>query len=248
MSAATIHLAGELLQLDPAGALHWPARRLLAVSDLHFEKGSAAARQGSLVPPWDTRATLDILATLLRRYRPHTVVALGDSFHDIGAASRLLGPDAARLRAMAEATAFVWVLGNHDPLPTGFRGESTLEHRVGPLVFRHQAHPGRVMGELSGHFHPKASVPVRGTVVTRPCFIADARRIILPAIGTYTGGLDVRDPAVRGLFPTGGRAFLLGQDRVFSFAIGGRPAMPPPALTALGGGPDNGGRIRGPKP
>lgn len=248
MSAATVHIAGELLQLDPAGALHWPAQRLLAVSDLHFEKGSAAARQGSLVPPWDTRATLDILATMLRRYRPRCVVALGDTFHDMGGAARLLPADAARLRAMAEAVEFVWVLGNHDPLPQGFRGASAAEHRIGPLVFRHQARPGRVMGELSGHFHPKASVKIRGTIVTRPCFLADTRRVILPAIGAYTGGLDAQDPAVRGFFPTGGRAFLLGQERVFSFALGGRPPMPALALTALGGGPDNAGQMRGPKP
>ena len=36
-----------------------------------------------------------------------------------------------------------------------------------------------------------------------------------------TGGLDVRDPAIRALFPAGGRAFLLGRDRLFSFAVGG---------------------------
>ena len=35
---------------------------LLAVSDLHLEKGSSARRRGKLLPPWDTRATLDRLA------------------------------------------------------------------------------------------------------------------------------------------------------------------------------------------
>jgi DNA ligase-associated metallophosphoesterase len=224
MTTATLHLAGEHLLLDPAGAVFWPARGVLAVADLHLEKGSAAARQGSLLPPWDTRATLDVLAALLRRYRPARVVALGDTFHDTGGAGRLLAGDAARLRTMSEHFDFVWVLGNHDPAPAGFRGESVAAWREGPLVFRHEAVRGRAAGELSGHYHPKASVPVRGTVVTRPCFLADGRRLMLPAMGAFTGGLDVRDPAIRALFPAGGRAFLLGRDRLFSFAVGGARA------------------------
>ena len=215
-----LHLAGERLFLDPSGGLYLPTRRVLVVSDLHFEKGSAAARQGSLLPPWDTRETLDVLGALLRRYAPAVVVALGDTFHDDGGVGRLLREDAVRLKIMSEKADFVWVLGNHDKLPNGLRGDSVAEWRAGPLVFRHEATAGRVMGEVSGHFHPKASVPVRGTVVTRPCFVADGRRVILPALGAYTGGLDVADAAIRRLYPMGGRAFLLGRERIFSFAFG----------------------------
>src|SRR5208337_3254901 len=97
--------------------------------------------------------------------------------------------------------------------------ESVPEWRAGPLVFRHQAVPG-ASGEISGHFHPKAQVPVRGTLVSRVCFVADARRLVLPALGAYTGGLDVRDPAIALLFPRGGRVFLVGKERLFSFPLG----------------------------
>jgi DNA ligase-associated metallophosphoesterase len=218
---ATVHVAGELLMLDPAGAAFWPARSLLAVADMHLEKGSAAALNGSLLPPWDTRATLDILAALVRRYRPARVVALGDSFHDAKGGARLLAADRTRLAAIAASVAFVWVLGNHDPVPQGVAGETVSEWTEGPLRFRHIAAPGRASGELSGHFHPKATVPVRGTVVTRPCFVADARRLMLPALGAYAGGLDVGHGEIRRLFPDGGRAFLLGRERLFGFALGG---------------------------
>ncbi len=222
MTLAPLHLAGERLMLDPAGALVWPAQRLLAVADLHFEKGSAAASRGSLLPPWDTRATLDRLAGLMRRHAPRIVVAVGDSFHDAAGASRLLAADAARLRAMTAAAAFVWVLGNHDPAASdGVGGIFVPEWRAGPLVFRHQAAAGAV-GEISGHFHPKAAVPVQGTMVSRACFVADARRLLLPALGAYTGGLDVRDAAIARLFPRGGRVFLLGRERLFSFPYAAR--------------------------
>ncbi len=220
MTAAPIHLAGERLMLDPAGALFWPAAGLLAVSDLHLEKGSSYARHGSLLPPWDTHATLDRLNLLLHRYRPRVVVALGDSFHDADGAARLPAGEIARLRAMTAAHRFIWVQGNHDPAPPhGMGGEGMTEFVTATLVFRHGA-VASAAGEISGHYHPKATVPARGGSVRRPCFIADSRRLLMPAFGAYTGGLDVRDPAIARLFPRGGRVFLLGKERLFSFVLG----------------------------
>ena len=220
MTAAPVHLAGERLMLDPLGGLYWPAQRVLAVADLHLEKGTAAAAKGSLLPPWDTKATLDRLARLVRRYQPATLVALGDSFHDARGAARLTATDRARLTRLAGLVALVWVLGNHDPEPPeGVGGTAVQTWEAGGLTFRHQAETHADPGELSGHFHPKAGIQTRGTVVSRPCFICDGRRLMLPALGAYTGGLDVRDPAIARLFPRGGRAFLLGKDRLYSFQI-----------------------------
>ena len=219
MTSASLHFMGERLMLDPLGAVWWPAARLLAVADLHFEKGSAAALRGQLVPPWDTRLTLDRLALLLRRWQPQTVVALGDSFHDAHGAGRMAPGDAARLRAMTEGAEWVWVLGNHDPQPPAdLPGLAAGVWAAGPFTFRHEAKPGAA-GELCGHHHPKAAVATRAGRVTRPCFVTDPRRIMLPAMGAYTGGLDVAHPAIARLFPRGGRAFLLGQDRLFSFTL-----------------------------
>lgn len=217
MTAAPFHLMGERLLLDPLGAVIWPAAGLLAVADLHLEKGSACAARGQLVPPWDTRVTLDRLAILLRRWQPRTVVALGDSFQDARGSLRMAPGELARLRGFTETAEFIWVLGNHDPAPpSGIGGRSMDVWATGPLVFRHQAQLG-ASGELCGHHHPKASVTTRAGTVTRPCFVTDARRLMLPALGAYTGGLDLTHPAIAGLFPHGGRAFLLGQDRLFSF-------------------------------
>jgi DNA ligase-associated metallophosphoesterase len=222
MNAAPIHLSDERLMLDPAGAAFWPARRTLIVSDLHLEKGSAAARHGSLLPPFDTRATLEKLARLIRFYRPEAVVALGDSFHDPRGVERLNAADRAKLGLLTEHAHFIWITGNHDAVPSGLAGESTAEWNQGPFVFRHQAaaRRGARGTEISGHYHPKASVETRARRISRPCFVSDAARLMLPAFGAYTGGLDVRDPAIRVLFPRGLRVFLLGQERLFSFALG----------------------------
>jgi DNA ligase-associated metallophosphoesterase len=217
--SAALHFAGERLLLDPSGALFWPEQGVLAVADLHLEKGSACARRGQLVPPFDSRVTLDRLGKLVRRTKARMVVAVGDSFHDDAAARRLAPEDAARLHALAGETDFVWVCGNHDPAPpAGIPGSAALEWALGRLVFRHQSIGGS--GEISGHFHPKARVPTRAGQITRPCFVTDARRIMLPAFGAYTGGLDVCSPAIAAMFPRGGRVFLLGENRLFSFSLG----------------------------
>jgi DNA ligase-associated metallophosphoesterase len=222
MTAAPIHFRDERLMLDPSGAAFWPAKRVLIVADLHFEKSSSLAARGALLPPYDTKATLERLTLLVRRYRPAKVIALGDSFHDRHAATRLSKEDRSKIEAMAREAAFIWITGNHDPAPTGLPGTALNEWREGPFTFRHEAQA--VLGpreiEISGHFHPKASIESRAKRVSRPCFVTDAARLMLPAFGAYAGGLDVRDPAIAKFFPRGLRVFLLGQDQLFSFALG----------------------------
>jgi len=228
MIPAPLHLAGERLLLDAGGLLAWPAMRTLVVADLHFEKGSAFAAAGRFLPPYDTRETLARLTLALRRWRPARLVALGDSFHDRGGAARLPDTEAATLARLLKGIETIWVLGNHDPAPpAGLPGTALAEWTAGPLLFRHQARPGRVpAGEISGHFHPKAAMPTRAGAITRPCFVADAHRLILPAFGAYTGGLAVEEAAIAGLFPRGGRVFLLGQERLFSRPLATRRARP----------------------
>ena len=209
--------------LDPMGALYWPAQRLLAVSDLHLEPGSSFARKGMLLPPWDTQATLERLGLLLRRWQPDTIVALGDSFHDAKGSARLPHSEFARLAAMAAAHRFIWIQGNHDPAPpSDLAGDWVTEFGLGPLLFRHQASLEPVLGEIVGHHHPKAMIQARSGTVSRPCFVFDGRRLMMPAFGAYTGGLDITDPAIARLYPRGGRLFLLGKERLFSFAFAGR--------------------------
>ncbi len=209
--------------LDPAGAAFWPGKRILIVADLHFEKATALAARGALLPPYDTRATLERLTRLVRLYRPAKVIALGDSFHDRDGAARLAREDRSKIEILAREAAFIWITGNHDPAPSLLPGVAAAEWREGPFVFRHQAND--VLGpreiEISGHYHPKASIDARAKRVSRPCFVTDnSSRLMLPAFGAYTGGLDVRDPAIAKLFPRGLRVFLLGQDQLFSFALG----------------------------
>ena len=216
MPQASIRLNGAALVADLSGALWWPARRTLAVADLHLEKGSSHAACGRLLPPYDTAATLHRLAAVLARHPAERVICLGDSFHDGGAVGRLAPRDATALRRLMDGRAWVWIAGNHDADSAGALGGHVRDALVdGPLVFRHAA-AAAAEGEVSGHYHPKATVAGRGGRVSAPCFVADGRRLILPAFGAYTGGLDVLDPAIRALL---GRRFVvhvLGRRRLHS--------------------------------
>ena len=216
MSPLEFQCAGERLQALPSGALHWPARRLLAVADLHLEKGSSYAVNAlKLLPRHDTRQTLTVLAALIEALRPDTVVCLGDSFHDREASERLPNAERAEIERLTAQAHFVWIAGNHDPAPppAGW-GEVAEEIDAGPLTFRHEAQFGAADGEVSGHFHPVAALTVRGRGIRRRCFLTDGRRLILPAFGTYAGGLNALDPAIAQLFPDDYDALVVGRDVV----------------------------------
>lgn len=218
MTPAPITFAAERVLLDPAGVAVWPARRLMAVADLHLEKGSFFAARGQALPPYDSRATLERLWRAVRLYRPATLVCLGDSFHDRHGHARLGHEERARLAAIGALTSIVWVLGNHDPdPPADVPGTAHAEWREGAVIFRHEGGTGTP--EVCGHHHPKAWISSRAKVISRPCFVAGGARLMLPAFGAYTGGLDVRDPAIAGLFRRGARLFLLGREKLFSFTL-----------------------------
>ena len=212
-----IVLDGVPLLADCSGALYWPEQGLLAVADLHLEKGSSFAARGQLLPPYDTAATLSRLARLVAHYAPRVVVALGDSFHDGGGPARLSQEDRDNLHALQRGRDWIWLTGNHDPEPAAnIGGVFQVTLSLGALTFRHL--PTGVDGEIAGHLHPVARVSHRGRAVSRRCFAADQARMVMPAFGAFTGGLNIRDAAFAYLFGTlAFTAHMLGEDRLYAF-------------------------------
>ena len=213
-----IVLGDAALVGDAAGALYWPQERLLVISDLHFEKGSSFARRGVLLPPYDTAATLAKLTQVIARYAPVAVIALGDSFHDGGGPDRMGDTDRAALRALQAGRDWIWITGNHDPEPAkNIGGTFGAALSIGALTFRHI--PQGEAGEIAGHLHPCARVSHRGRAISRRCFAADAHRMVMPAFGAYTGGLNVRNAAFASVFGTlEFTAHMLGDARLYAFA------------------------------
>jgi DNA ligase-associated metallophosphoesterase len=215
---SSLTIASVTLIADTAGALFWPEENMLIVADLHLEKGSAFAARGVLLPPYDTASTLARLARLVERFAPRIVMALGDSFHDGGGPARMADTDRASLKALQRGRDWLWIAGNHDPDPAdGIGGRFADMLAIGPLTFRHEPSSGSCEGEIAGHLHPLARVARRGRAVSRRCFASDSRRLVMPAFGAYTGGLNVRDRAVAALFGTlAFTAHMLGERRLYA--------------------------------
>jgi DNA ligase-associated metallophosphoesterase len=212
-------IAGAELTLLSHGAVWWAQERTLVISDLHLEKGSRMAMRGQFVPPYDTEMTLSLVERLVAAFLPDRVISLGDSFDDAAGADRLHPHALARIRAMQSHAEWIWISGNHDPRVTAeIGGVQTEEVAIGPLVFRHQPAEGRVEGEIAGHLHPAARVFLRAKSVRRRCFAGDGTRLILPAMGAYTGGLCVMSDAFDGIFQRETMTVgLLGEGRVYAF-------------------------------
>jgi DNA ligase-associated metallophosphoesterase len=216
-ASAAAQVAGADIVLDLSGALYIPGPEALVVSDLHFEKASSFARRRQFVPPYDTSVTLTALERAVRDYAPKMVVCLGDSFHDPFCAERLLPEAIARFAALAQGRDWIWVAGNHDPeIPHMLAGERVEEVCIGPLSLRHIPQKGEAgQGEIAGHLHPVGRILRRGRMVRRPCFATDGSRLIMPAFGALTGGLNLGNPAFKGLFDMSSlTAWMIGAEQL----------------------------------
>jgi len=218
-----VTIAGEACVLRCSGAMHVIDHDVLIAADLHLEKGSAYAARGQMLPPYDSAATLARLEDEIAALNPARVVLLGDSFHDRGSIPRMADTDRQGLERMAFGRDWLWLEGNHDrealgadlaQLPGGVIGTLNL----GALRLVHEPRPGHRPGEVAGHLHPSARVSAHARSVRRPCFITDGQRVVLPAFGAFTGGLNVRDPAIANLFPTPPMAAALGRDKVHALS------------------------------
>jgi DNA ligase-associated metallophosphoesterase len=213
-------VCGQSLLADSSGALYWHGERALLVADLHLEKGSAHANRGALLPPYDTRETLARLAEVIARYDPARVIALGDSFQDAGGPARIGADDLETLAMLQGKRDWTWIAGNHDPeIGARVGGRLCSEVRLAGLTLRHAPAAGGATHEIAGHLHPAAKLSMYGATVRRPCFVGNGRRLVLPAFGAFTGGLNVLDEAFRPLFGNGAMAvWVLGQEGLYPVA------------------------------
>lgn len=215
MSDHSFSLKGADLVARADGTLWWPERRLLCVSDLHLGKSERIARRGgTLLPPYETRETLWRLEAAITATDPGIVICLGDSFDDLAAARSISDDARALLSRLQAGREWIWIEGNHDAGPVELGGTHRSQVVFGPLTFRHiadlsdaQAHAG----EVSGHYHPKAGVVGSGQ---RACFLYDSNRLILPAFGAFTGGLNAGKAPLSDIMGPQAIAVLTGQKAI----------------------------------
>lgn len=215
-----LEIAGRACLVVGEGGLYDCQTHTLIVSDLHLEKASAFAKRGRFLPPYDSAITLQFLAAMIDRLSPRCVVCLGDSFHDEDGPRRLSATDVSMIGALQRDRDWIWVSGNHDPLPPkSLAGDCVAQMALGQWLLRHEPSSGQASGEIAGHLHPAATLRTP-KILRRRCLLSDGDRAILPALGTYTGGLDVSDQAFDGLFEEARlTAYFLENDEVFPLPI-----------------------------
>lgn len=217
-----VHLsfAGQDFTIIDRAGLYWPAEGALFVADLHFEKASWYAASGQMLPPYDSAATLDRLEAAIAMCGASSLWCLGDNFHDSRGAQRLDARLAERLESLTRRIAVHWITGNHDSaLNAGFGGRVIDEADLGGLALRHRAESRASVPELSGHFHPRLRVRLRGRMVSRPCFVRCSERLILPAFGSLTGGMDAGDPAILRVMGADPQAVVATESRALAFNL-----------------------------
>ncbi len=219
MRSPSVSFGGHDLIPTPSGALWWPSRRAMLVADLHFEKASWFARAGMFLPPYDSVETLRCLAECADKLGATELWCLGDSFHDSAGVERMPEGARAALDALTARLDWTWITGNHDPGIGDIGGRVLVEAEVDGLLLRHEAQAGETRPELSGHFHPKVGVTIRGRRIVRRCFVASERKMILPAFGTLTGGMDAADPAILSLMDGEACALVPMDDRLLRFPL-----------------------------
>lgn len=218
--AHSLSVCGKSFIADMSGALYWPGQGMLIVADMHLGKGSFHATRGQMLPPYDTRDTLLRLARVLDVYQAETVVVLGDSFHDPAAFERMDDEDRQILELIQEGRRWIWITGNHDPqIAPAAGGERAGIMHISGLSFQHEPGAGQTTHEIAGHMHPAARLSLYGYILRRPCFIGNRRRLIIPAFGSYAGGLNVLDPAFSAMFGNDGFSiWMLGEEGLYPVA------------------------------
>lgn len=203
-----VDFGGHKFLLHPSGVLFWPEKSLAIVSDLHLEKGSHFAQRGFFLPPYDTQETLRKLHSALDALSPRQILVLGDTFHDSEGFSRLPTLERSMFDQLLHYDP-IWIMGNHDGdfVPEGFAVYKSLV--MDGIIFHHEAKEG-VPLEISGHYHPKVDIAHKNAFISRPCFIEDGNKMILPSFGAYTGGLSIADKSIARLF-SNPRIYALGE-------------------------------------
>lgn len=226
----------HLFDIIAPAALFWPAREAILVADLHLEKASFFAQYGQMLPPYDSAATLEELAALITKTGARTIFCLGDNYHDSGGESRLEPQAAQLLQELTAAVNWHWIVGNHDPDVTALWGGTVVREWSGSgLILRHEASKQPILPEISGHYHPRIQVKIRGQHLSRRCFVQGSNHLIIPAFGALTGGMSASDEAIEACVGGPAQAIIGLNNRALSFPLPFQPQAfpadePPPVI------------------
>ena len=213
----TLNFCNHGLQICKEGVLFWLEKEIAIVSDLHLEKGSSYASSGQYIPPYDSEETLLKLLDILNNYRVKKVILLGDTFHDKDAFLRMTPKVRFLFEDFTKKYEVIFILGNHENKIKIEGIKFHQEYIVDDIHFLHEAIQKNI-NQISGHFHPVASIKVSSKKITGKCLIHSNNHIILPSFGEFTGGLNINDPVLKPFISEDYNIYFLTKKSIYKFS------------------------------
>ena len=213
----TLNFCNHGLQICKEGVLFWLEKEIAIVSDLHLEKGSSYASSGQYIPPYDSEETLLKLLDILNNYRVKKVILLGDTFHDKDAFLRMTSKVRFLFEDFTKKYEVIFILGNHENKIKIEGIKFHQEYIVDNIHFLHEAIQKNI-NQISGHFHPVASIKVSSKKITSKCLIHSNNHIILPSFGEFTGGLNINDPVLKPFTSEDYNTYFLTKNSIYKFS------------------------------
>ena len=212
-----INFNNHEFKINNDGILFWLEKKIAIVSDLHLEKGSSFASSGQFVPPFDSEETLNKLINFLKIHEVKIIILLGDTFHDRGALNRMSSKVKSIFDSLVENYEIIFVLGNHENKMKSAFIKFYERYIVDDIHFLHEAVLEKKY-QISGHFHPVASLKINSKQITEKCLIHSENHIIMPAFGEFTGGLNINNPVFKPFLNRNYYIYFLTKKSVYKFA------------------------------
>ena len=212
-----INFNNHEFKINNDGILFWLEKKIAILSDLHLEKGSSFASLGQFIPPYDSEETLKKLINFLKTHEVQTIILLGDTFHDGGALNRMSSKVKSIFDSLVENYEIIFVLGNHENKMKSPYIKFYERYIVDDIHFLHEAVLEKKY-QISGHFHPVASLKINSKQITEKCLIHSENHIIMPAFGEFTGGLNITNPVFKPFLNSNYYIYFLTKKSVYKFA------------------------------
>jgi len=211
-----IDFYGNKLSLDVSGVLFWPLKKIAIVSDLHLEKSSYLAKRGNFLPPYESFETLKKLRNVLKKKNIKQLILLGDVFHDNYGYERLENSARDLFNKIIIQYNARFILGNHDKNINIPNLKTLKKLKINNINLTHQLTQNLSI-EITGHYHPKVVLLIQGNKISKSCFIVSGKKIILPAFGKFTGGLNVESNTFDKILDSNCDYYLIDNSKIYHF-------------------------------
>ncbi|MBF6607942.1 MAG: ligase-associated DNA damage response endonuclease PdeM [Flavobacterium sp.] len=183
-----ISIKGHDLILHCSGAMYWPARKILFISDVHLGKVTHFRKHGVALPPNSVAGNFVQLTKVVNKFLPDRIFFLGDLFHS------KINNEWNLFESWVETVDanIVLVAGNHDIIaPQKYFDlgiDVVSEIQYGEFLLTHHPEEREGFFNLCGHIHPGILLQGFGRqYLELRCFFKKPAQMILPAFGEFTG-------------------------------------------------------------